>query len=375
MKGGELNMAPSKSKCVMYLTGWHNIVPDASLVSEITHVALAFMTPAVFNQPDPAAASFPFFTSVDAIRLKFAANTKVMIAIGGWGDTEGFTVGAATYASRKLFAQNIKQMVASTGADGVDIDWEYPGGNGEDWKQVPNTEKAWEVNAYPQLLSDIRSALGPDKLISAAVPGLARDMIAFSKDNLPKISESLDFFNIMTYDLMNRRDDVTKHHTGLEISLESIETYLTNGIPPHKALLGFAFYIKWFKVVPGQCCKDSAIGLKTVLMEDPITGADLGQSGAFAWCDEVPVSLVPSFNRAMEQGRYDDQHKGHYFLDETENIFWSWDTPQALRKKFPAIMQRMKLGGVFAWGLGEDAPEWKHLKSLTAGFGEVRGGH
>lgn len=172
-------------------------------------------------------------------------------------------------------------------------------GNGEDWKQVPNTEKAWEVDAYPQLLSDIRSALGPDKLISAAVPGLARDMIAFSKDNLSKINESLDFFNIMTYDLMNRRDNVTKHHTGLEISRKSIEIYLTNGIPPHKAMLGFAFYIKWFKIIPGQCCKDSAIGLKTVLMEDPITGADLGQSGAFAWCDEVPVSLVPSFNRAM----------------------------------------------------------------------------
>lgn len=96
----------------------HNVVPDASLVSEITHVALAFMTPAVFNQPDPATASFPLFTTVDAIRLKFAVGTKVMIAIGGWGDTQGFSVGAATDQSRKLFAQNIKQMVANTGADG-----------------------------------------------------------------------------------------------------------------------------------------------------------------------------------------------------------------------------------------------------------------
>ncbi len=248
-------------------------------------------------------------------------------------------------------------------------------GNGEDWKQVPNTEKAWEVDAYPQLLSDIRSTLGPDKLISAAVPGLARDMIAFSKDYLSKINETLDFFNIMTYDLMSRRDQVTKHHTGLETSLESVEIYLTNGIPPHKALLGFAFYVKWFKVVPGQFCKDDVIGLQTVLMEDPATGADLGQSGAFAWCDEVPSLLVPSFNRAMELGRYDDRHKGHYFLDETENIFWSWDTPEALRKKFPAIVQRKKLGGVFAWGLGEDAPEWNHLKALTAGVREARDGY
>ncbi|KFY86191.1 hypothetical protein V498_07576 [Pseudogymnoascus sp. VKM F-4517 (FW-2822)] len=367
-------MASSKPKCLMYLTGQHNIVPDASLVSEITHVALAFMTPAVFNQPDPATASFPFFTSIAAIRSKFAAGTKVMVAIGGWGDTKGFSTGAATQESRKLFAQNIKQMVASTGADGVDIDWEYPGGNGEDWKQVPNTEKAWEIDAYPQLLADIRSALGPDKLISAAVPGLERDMLAFSKDNLSKINQTLDFFNIMTYDLMNRRDTVTKHHTGLEISLESINTYLTNGLPPNKALLGFAFYIKWFKIVPGQNSKDSPVGLKTVLMEDPVTGADLGQAGAFSWHDEVPASLVPSFNRAMEQGRYDDQHGGHYFLDETENRFWSWDTPEALRKKFPAVVKKLELGGVFAWGLGEDAPEWKHLKALTAGFGEARGG-
>ena len=258
--------------------------------------------------------------------------------------------------------------------DGTELISVRHSGNGEDWKQIPNTEKAWEIDAYPQLLSDIRSTLGPDKLISAAVPGLARDMIAFSKDNLSKINESLDFFNIMTYDLMNRRDTVTKHHTGLDISLESIQNYLTNGIPPQKAMLGFAFYIKWFKIVPGQSSKDDVIGLKTVPMEDPATGADLGQAGAFSWHDEVPASLAPSFNKAMEQGKYDEKHKGHYFLDEKENIFWSWDTPEALRKKFPGIVEKLGLGGVFAWGLGEDAVEWKHLKALTAGFKEAEDG-
>lgn len=41
-----------------------------------------------------------------------------MVAIGGWGDTEGFAVGAATESSRKLFAKNVKMMVDATGADG-----------------------------------------------------------------------------------------------------------------------------------------------------------------------------------------------------------------------------------------------------------------
>lgn len=71
-------------------------------------------------------------------------------------------------------------------------------GNGEDYKQHPNSEKAWEIEAYPVLLSEIRSALGPKKLISAAVPGLARDMLAFTRSTIPAISASLDFYNVMT---------------------------------------------------------------------------------------------------------------------------------------------------------------------------------
>ena len=43
--------------------------------------------------------------------------------------------------------------------------------------------------------------------MSAAVPGNQRDMLAFTGDTLPKISSSLDFLNIMTYDLLNRRDN------------------------------------------------------------------------------------------------------------------------------------------------------------------------
>ena len=44
-----------------------------------------------------------------------------MVAIGGWGDTAGFSVAAATESSRKLFAQNVKLMIDATGADGEDV--------------------------------------------------------------------------------------------------------------------------------------------------------------------------------------------------------------------------------------------------------------
>jgi GH18 family chitinase len=208
--------------------------------------------------------------------------------------------------------------------------------------------------------------LGPEKLISAAVPGLPRDMLAFTETTIPAISASLDFFNIMTYDLMNRRDNVTKHHTGIELSLDAINTYEERGISPEKMNLGFAFYIKWYKTDPHGDCDKNPIGCKTTLMEDPSTGADLGRAGAFSWHDTVPSELSASYERAMARGKYDSKHGGHYYWDSEENLWWSWDTPDAIAKKFPAIMEQKSLGGAFAWGLGEDADDFVHLKALTA---------
>jgi GH18 family chitinase len=249
-----------------------------------------------------------------------------------------------------------------------EADSQHHSGNGEDYKKVTNAEKAWEVEAYPKLLSEIRAALGPEKIMSAAVPGLTRDMMAFTKDTIPRISASLDFFNIMTYDLMNRRDNITKHHTGIQLSLESINAYLENGVPANKANLGFGFYVKYFKTDPNAGCDENPIGCKTPLMEDPETGADLGQTGGFSWHDNVPSELSNSFEKALASGQYDSEGGGHYYWDPEENLWWTWDTPAAILEKFPAIMEKKELGGVFAWGLGEDANDWAHLKALSEGW-------
>ena len=208
--------------------------------------------------------------------------------------------------------------------------------------------------------------------MSAAVPGLPRDMLAFTTTTVPAISTSLDFFNVMTYDLMNRRDNVTKHHTGIEQSLTAINAYESRGVPSEKMNLGFAFYVKWFRTDPKGGCDRDPIGCKAALMENPLTGADLGQAGGFSWHDPVPDDVSVSYQRAMKHGVYDSVQGGHYYWDAEENLWWSWDTPDAISKKFPAVVERKRLGGTFAWGLGEDAEEYVHLKALTAGLERER---
>lgn len=182
-------------------------------------------------------------------------------------------------------------------------------------------------------------------------------MLAFTQATIPFIMASVDFLNIMTYDLMNRRDNITKHHTGIQNSIEAIDAYLSAGVPSSRANLGLAFYVKWFKTdfKAREECKKQPLGCKAALMEDPTTGADLGKAGAFAWHDRVPSELEKSFADAVSKGMYEDESGGYYYFDPDEDLFWSWDTEEAITRKFSAVVEKKGLGGAFAWGLGEDA--------------------
>ncbi len=152
-------------------------------------------------------------------------------------------------------------------------------------------------------------------------------MLAFTSTTIPLILPSLDFLNVMTYDLMNRRDNITKHHTGLKNSLEAVDTYMERGVPGEKINLGFAFYVKWYRTAEDGGCEQIPVGCKTVLMEDPVTGEDLGQAGAFSWHDRVPVEMEQSWARASKGGGYDEVGGGHFSWDRVDRVWWSWDTP------------------------------------------------
>jgi GH18 family chitinase len=182
-------------------------------------------------------------------------------------------------------------------------------------------------------------------------------MLAFTRTSIPDIASAVDFLNVMTYDLLNRRDDRTAHHAGLSASRDAVRLYRDRGMPSAKLNLGLAFYVKWFRVEEG--CE--GLGCKTVLMEDPETGADLGKAGAFSWHDAVPVELAASFKRALKGGVWDGE--GVYFVDQEENLFWSWESTRAVREK---VEMAKEMGvGVFVWGLGEDAPLFEHFAAAS----------
>ncbi|KAI2775885.1 glycoside hydrolase superfamily, partial [Daldinia loculata] len=234
------------------------------------------------------------------------------------------------------------------------VDWEYPGGNGEDYKQNPNSGKVDEIANYALLLQEIKSAIG-DKELSIAVPGLERDMIAFTPEQVPKINDAVDVVNVMAYDLMNRRDTQTTHHTSVKASLATVDKYISLGMDASKLNLGFAFYAKYF-VTQGECTQP--IGCPTVQLEDA-NGSDTGKSGAVTFLEGPPV---------LSSGKADTEEGGQWYWDAAESKFWTWDTPDFIAQKFEQIVKARGLGGVMAWSLGEDSADWTYVKAIQAGL-------
>lgn len=182
----------------------------------------------------------------------------------------------------------------------TDIDWEYPGGNGEDYKEVPNSKKVDEIETYPLFLAAIREAIG-DKILSIAVPGRKQDFIAFTKEQGPKIFKSVDMVNVMSYDLINRRDNVTDHHSGVQGSLNTINEYLSIGADADKLNLGFAYYAKWFTTAADSDCDENALGCQLAKLEND-DGSDNGKSGALTF-EASTVAAPPKDLKETTSGK------------------------------------------------------------------------
>ncbi|KAL2891413.1 Endochitinase 1 [Ceratocystis lukuohia] len=412
------------ARYILYFDKWHtSILPNKTMTAGITHVIMAFAEPLAFTT-DPIGEYEPHM-ELDKVREMFDENVKISMAIGGWGFTVGFSEGVRSPETRALYAKNIADTVKRLGYDGVDIviDWEYPGGHGADSKQVPINPS--EAEAYPLLLAEIKKAIG-DKELSVAVPGLERDMMAYTAENVHSINAVVDYVNVMTYDLLNRRDTVSGHHSGIKNSLAAIDTYIERGFPASKLNLGIRFYAKYFTLKDPKSCTQ-AIGCPLVLAERH-DGTDAGTSGFLTFepssfltvvdtsmltlstdntcgmdkgytcgnrccsrwgfcgtyesfcgvgcqpnygrCHPVTVgakALAESFKEAFENGHEDVENGGQWYVDPKTSLFWTWDTPALVERKFTEIIAARGLGGIMAWSLAEDSYDWRLLAAMQKG--------
>ena len=245
--------APSHYRVIGYATVW-NPVQDKDLHKIDTLIfAFAVVQDGRVVLTDDASKKLE---SLIALKARDPA-LEVDISIGGWG-AGGFSEAASTGQRRKLFADSAARLVAAHGADGLDIDWEYPGHHESGIASSPHDRANFTL-----LLRTVRASLdraggthghtGDNHytLSIAVADGPFVDGV-----NIAAVDKYVDWFNLMTYDFCNSLTPETCHHAGLHASQyapatarttdRAVRQFLAAGVPPHKLVIGAAFYGREF---------------------------------------------------------------------------------------------------------------------------------
>ncbi|KAK7112967.1 hypothetical protein V1264_012337 [Littorina saxatilis] len=142
---------------------------------------------------------------------------RVMLSVGGWlAGGRQFSSLVTSDDSMLEFVNNAIAYLRRFNLDGLDVDWEYPGDTQRD------SEAADRIR-FTRLLQLLRSGFeeeaeqtGNDRLLlSSAV--IAEIDLSRQYYQIPQISRSVDFINLMAYDFHGQWDlgNGARHHSAL----------------------------------------------------------------------------------------------------------------------------------------------------------------
>ncbi|KAF9033124.1 glycoside hydrolase family 18 protein [Panaeolus papilionaceus] len=123
--------------------------------------------------------------------------TRICLAVGGWGGCYYFSEACSTASNRTKFANAMISAVNTLNLDGIDLDWEYPNSPG-----AGQPYRAADAANLLLLIQLLRAALGPCKILSAAVahmPWLGSNGKPLT--DLTAYAAELTYVNIMNYDV------------------------------------------------------------------------------------------------------------------------------------------------------------------------------
>ena len=331
-------------RIVAYVAGWST--PAVMHLEKVTHVNFAFAQ--ITPSGQAALANSKVETNLSRlVELKKAnPRLKVIVSVGGWM-ADGFSDAALTDASRSRFADSAVQLLRQSSADGIDIDWEYPGQGVAGIKY-----RAEDRQNFTRLLKMLRDKLDAASAARGRSGGeryvltiASADREYFKHTEMDKLHVYLDWINVMSYDFFNSLTPTTGHHAGLYRAAAampidrdadaSIKQHLAAGIPAEKIVLGVAFYGRGFAGVT------------------PIVNGLRQPYARFE--GEHPYSeLADKFIGRQGFVRYwDDRAKAPYLWNSASRTFITYDDPQSIRIKAQYVKAH-HLGGMMFWELSQD---------------------
>ncbi|KAH0581984.1 hypothetical protein H2248_011647 [Termitomyces sp. 'cryptogamus'] len=234
----------------MWWPGWRNAEqpPNKISWSKYNVATYAFALPtengSLSMPDDPDNVILPQFVS-----LAQENNVKALVSIGGYTGSRFFSA-LVNPDNRTNFVNTCYEFMTNNSLDGLDFDWEYPGGGG----MSCNLASGNDSNNLFAFIHELRAKMGSDKMITLSVRATP---FTDTDGDLSGLAADVDHIAIMDYDIWGSWSPTTGPNAPLDDSCaatkagsatSSVREWSATNFPVDKIVLGVPAYGHGFNV-------------------------------------------------------------------------------------------------------------------------------
>lgn len=295
---------------------------------------------------------------------------KILPSVGGWTLSDPFYF-LGDKAKRDTFVASVKEFLQTWKFfDGVDIDWEYPAGQGANPRLGSPSDGATYVALMKELramLDELEAQTGRQYELTSAI-GAGYDKI--EDVDYRAAQQYMSHIFMMTYDFNGAWSNTELgHQTNLYAASwdpatkyttdKAVNLLLAQGVDPGKLVVGAAMYGRGWTGVSGYQAGN------------PFTGTATGKVKG-TWEDGV-VDYRDIVNNRMGTGwvqGYDEVAEAPYLFKASTGDLITYDNDRSVKAKGQYVLAN-QLGGLFSWEI--DADNGDILNAMHEGLGHGEG--
>jgi chitinase len=341
-----------KYNIIGYIAGWKGVDTAKIEATKLTHINYAFanvIDGKVMEGEGREQADKENLTKLNSLK-RINPELKILISIGGWTWSKGFSDAVLTEESRKVFINSAIDYLIRHDLDGLDFDWEYPGlpGDSNPYRQEDKENFVLMLKSVREALDSLGSINDTHYLSTIASAGFKEYL---DVNDLGQAQKYLDFINIMTYDyIVQFSSDTTGHHANLQTidqnvrsSEKAVKEHVAAGVPIEKLVMGMAFYGRsWSNVNPEN---------------NGLYQFGKGSKG-------YPYSAISELMKdSLFVRHWDENSKAPFLWNEKERIFVTFEDAESISEKAKFI-KKHKMGGAMFWEYSEDTEDHTLLNAI-----------